>query len=287
MLPRNRNASAQAVPVFMYHHVSPGMGALNVSPANFARQMAYLAQAGYTTLSADAFLQFIEGRASAPPKSVLITFDDGYLDNYVYAYPILQRLGLRAVIFAVTSWVGEGPARAHADAGMPSLPACPDHGACKASLAASRQDEVIVRWSEIETMEASGTIEIHSHTHRHLRWEQQFPHEAARLEAVAADLSQSRQTLLQRLGRADPQLCWPWGYFEPGYQTLATQLGFRAQYTTEPGLTTPHSPADRIARIAAKNKTGAWLGSRAWLYRHPALGALYLKLSGKSIAAGG
>ena len=286
MLLRNSHASARAVPVFMYHHVSPSMGTLNVSPACFEQQMTYLAQAGYTTLSADAFLQFIEGRAAAPPKSVLITFDDGYLDNYVYAYPILKRLGLRAVIFAVSAWVGEGSARAHAGSGMANLPSCPDHGACKAALAAGRQDEVIVRWSEIETMEASGTIEIHSHTHHHLRWDKQFPHEAARLEAVTADLSQSRQILLQRLGRADPQLCWPWGYFEPGYQTLATQLGFRAQYTTEPGLTTPHTPVDRIARIAAKNKSGPWLGRRAALYGHPTLGALYLKLSGKSTASG-
>jgi peptidoglycan/xylan/chitin deacetylase (PgdA/CDA1 family) len=282
---RNAHASARAVPVFMYHHVSPSMGALNVSPARFEQQMSYLARAGYTTLSADAFLQFIEGRADAPPKSVLITFDDGYLDNYVYAYPILQRLGLRAMIFAVSSWVGEGPARPHANSSTSNLPPCPDHGACKAALASGREDEVMARWSEIEIMEASGTIEIHSHTHRHLRWDQQFAQQAARLEAVAADLSQSRQTLLQRLGRAAPQLCWPWGYFEPGYQSLATQLGFRAQYTTLPGLSTPHSPLDQIARIAAKNKSGTWLGRRAALYGHPTLGALYLKFSGKSKAS--
>lgn len=271
---------AQAVPVLMYHHVSPNPGLVTVTPQTFDYQMAQLAASGYTALTADRFLAFLKGEAEVPEKSVLITFDDAYLDNYVHAYPVLLRHGLHAVIFAVSGWIGEGAFRTHAgEAG--ELPACPDHKHCVQAIHDGRADEVMLRWEEIERMEADGTMEIHSHTHSHLRWDQLYPDRGERLAQVAEDLRRSRETLRQRRGRDDKHLCWPWGYYQPDYLDAATQAGFAAQYSVAKGINRRGGDPRQIYRMVVKDRRGNWLASRLWLYRRPLLGALYLKLRGR------
>ena len=273
--------SANAVPVLMYHHVSPHPGLVTVSPRTFEAQMAHLARAGYTALGADEFLDFLRGKRAVPRRSVLITFDDGYLDNYVYAYPVLARYGLRAVIFAVTGWIGDGPVRAHAgDGKAASLPATPDHRACKAAIAAGRAGEVMLRWSEIEAMEKTGAMEMHSHTHRHIRWDKHIPDAGRRLAELEADLAASRAALHQRLHKQSRHLCWPWGYYETGYQTVAEKCGFEALYTTHKGVNTAATPAQCVNRAVVKDKAGAWFATRLWIYGRPAAGALYTRLRG-------
>ena len=269
-----------SVPVLMYHHVGPHPGTVTVSPETFEAQMAHLARAGYQTLSADVFLEFIEGRRQLSGRDVLITFDDGYLDNYVYAYPVLKRYGFKATIFAITSRIGEGPARAHAGDGSP-LPPTLDHRACKAALAAGRADEVMLRWSEIEAMEASGTVEVHSHTHSHQRWDRMYADAAQRARAVTADLASSREILARRLGKDSRHLCWPWGYFEPSYQEAATRLGFRAQYTVARGVNVAGGDSRHIARLVIKDRAGRWFAMRLWIYQNAFLGRLYGRMRGR------
>ena len=82
--------TAYCVPVLMYHHVSPETGPITTTPKNFESQMKGLVDEGYTTLTCDQFADFLAGKPT-PPKSVLLTFDDGYLDNWVYAHPILKK----------------------------------------------------------------------------------------------------------------------------------------------------------------------------------------------------
>jgi peptidoglycan/xylan/chitin deacetylase (PgdA/CDA1 family) len=84
---------ASNIPVLMYHHISPSSGCLTTSPENFERQMAWLARSGWNTLGADEFSHYLK-HGKAPRKSILLTFDDGYLDNWVYAHPVLERHGL-------------------------------------------------------------------------------------------------------------------------------------------------------------------------------------------------
>ncbi len=269
----------RAVPVLMYHHVSPNPGLVTVSPETFEEHMAYLARKKYRALAADEFLEFLQGQRTLSGRHVLITFDDGYLDNYVYAWPILRRYGLKATIFAVTGLIGAGAARTVLGAAK-VLPATPDHRACKAAVAEGRADEVMLRWSEIEAMEASGAVEIHSHTHTHQRWDRLYPEKTQRLAAVEADLAAARAALKTRLGKDSRHLCWPWGYFEPEYQSIASDLGFRAQYATTKGVNTVGTDVRLIPRIVVKDKAARWLAVRAWIYSHPMAGRLYSRWRG-------
>lgn len=270
----------RAVPVLMYHHVGPQPGLVTVSPETFEEHMAHLAHQGYHALSAEAFLEFLQGKRALTGRNVLITFDDGYLDNYVYAYPILRRHGLKATIFAITGLIGEGMARTYLGAGK-RLPVTPDHRGCKAAVAEGRADEVMLRWSEIEAMEASGAVEVHSHTHTHQRWDQIHAERNQRFEAVEKDLSDSRAALKLRLGKESQHLGWPWGYFEPEYQSIAAKLGFRAQYTTARGINVAGDDPRHIARIVIKDRPVRWFASRMWIYSHPRIGKLYIRLRGE------
>ena len=270
---------ADAVPVLMYHHVTPNPGLVTVAPETFEDHMAFLAKDGYTALTADQFVDFLQGSFQAPRRSVLITFDDGYLDNYVYAYPILKSHGLHATIFCVTSWIADGPRRNHAGQGA-ALPTCPNHSECKHAIAAGQSDSVVLRWSEIETMSRDEVIEIHSHTHTHTRWDKAIADVAVRNRQLTADLLESRQTLRARLGHDSRHLCWPQGYFDAAYQAVASNIGFIAQYTTMQRVNTRATAPESIGRTVAKDLPARWLANRLFIYSRPWLGSAYHRLRG-------
>lgn len=94
------------IPILMYHYLSdppPGADAirrdLSVSPHLFESHLAYLRQAGYQTISFNDLIYALSQEAHLPPQSIIITFDDGYRDNYTNAFPLLRKYGYTATFF--------------------------------------------------------------------------------------------------------------------------------------------------------------------------------------------
>lgn len=269
--------TAKALPILMYHHVSPRPGLVTISPENFAAQMAWLAGKGYHTASCAELENFLSGQP-LPARSVMLTFDDGYLDNYVHAYPILRQHGLHAVNFAVTDWIGDGPVRPVA--GGSAAPPLLSHRECYERIEAGRADEAIMRWSEVERAQAEGVFEFHSHTASHTRWDKVSANAVEKATALRNDLERSRDSLRQHLGGTSTHLCWPQGYFDADYQSVAGELGFTHLYTTRPGTVSPGGEAGMLPRIVVKDKGAAWLASRVRLYSSPTLARWYGRLKG-------
>jgi len=262
----------RTVPVLMYHHVSPVDGMITVSTANFEHQLRWLSRRGYRSLTCDEFAAHLEGKP-APPRSILITFDDGYLDNWIYAYPLMKRYGFKGVIFLVTSWIGEGGVRPHL--GQNELPETPSHRDCEDRIEQGRADEVMLRWSEIEAMRAEGVFEFHSHTHTHTRWDLSAE-KSRKNEHMAQELEQSRLVLQERLGGVSQHFCWPQGYFDPDYVRIAQQAGFRYLYTTRPfGQNRPGTDPAHIYRFAVRNTSGQSVGRRIRVAAHPIIGPVF------------
>lgn len=95
------------VPVLMYHHISEeGNDSTELSPEAFEAQIAALAEAGYTSVFPEDLAAYVREGKELPEKPIVITFDDGYLSNYEYAYPILKKYGMVATIFVIGSTVG-------------------------------------------------------------------------------------------------------------------------------------------------------------------------------------
>ena len=95
------------VPILFYHKISrPNPKAkvmdLYVTPYNFQRQMSYLKWRGYKTITLDELRGWLSSGKKLPARSIILTFDDGYEDNYTYAFPILKKIGFTATIFLIT-----------------------------------------------------------------------------------------------------------------------------------------------------------------------------------------
>ncbi|SOE94467.1 Polysaccharide deacetylase [Burkholderia sp. D7] len=270
-------AQAHAVPVLMYHHISTSPGMITVSPDRFAAQMAYLAQAGYQTVGAAQLSAYLAG-GSLPARSIVLTFDDGYLDNWVHAHPVLQRYGFTALCFLVTSWPGDGAPRVHAHSGG-ELPELLSHHEGDLAIENGEADRTILRWSEIDAMRRAGTFEFHSHTHSHVRWDKVARNREEKCAALRRDLLTARAALETRIGEASDHLCWPQGFYDDDYRQVAREAGFRHFYTCEmgPNVRGAEEADERsIYRLEVRDRPASWLASRLWVHSRPTLSRAYL-----------
>lgn len=99
------------MPILVYHRVVPRPPredpfSLFVSTGTFERQLRWLTRSGVSSLSLDDVDAVLRGERSVPPRSVVITFDDGYLDNHAHAWPLLVRYRMRATFFVVSDAIG-------------------------------------------------------------------------------------------------------------------------------------------------------------------------------------
>ncbi len=101
------------VPILLYHWIgiSPTDGPTYrspyyVKPETFDAQMKLLHDWGYTTITIDMLLSAIGKGAELPPRPVLITFDDGHVDNYTAAFPIMQKYGFTGILYVVANYIG-------------------------------------------------------------------------------------------------------------------------------------------------------------------------------------
>lgn len=102
------------MPILMYHYLSaPPPNAniyrrdLSVTPDQFEAHLAYLREAGYETISFRQLTFAVSRQTALPPKPVIISFDDGYRDNYENAFPLLQKYGFTATFFIFTQPIDE------------------------------------------------------------------------------------------------------------------------------------------------------------------------------------
>lgn len=275
--------SSENIPVLMYHHVGPTGGSLTVSAEHFEQQIRGLAEKGYRSLGAAELEGFFRGQAVAP-KSVVLTFDDGYLDNWVYAHPVLEKYGMTGIMFIITGLIGEGTMRPYQGQGQ-ALPPWYPHQESKHLMFGNEPDRVMLRWEEVYAMRRTGTFEFHSHTHTHKRWDKLCVSSQQKSDALRKDLHDSQRCLQEKLGGASAHLCWPQGYFDADYVTTARELGFEYLYTTDArGQNTIGSDPGHIYRFAVRNRSYPWLQQRLWLATHPTLGPWYNRWKAKSDA---
>ena len=197
------SAAGAVPPILAYHKVDTRfeLGFTQLEPRVFRRQMEVLARRGFRSLGAAelaaALGRVARGGNGAAPE-VVVTFDDGYASAGRHAFPILADLGLRALVFVITDYVGRentwdvqyGWRRfAHLD------------------------------WDELGRWRERG-IEVHSHgaTHARLTW---LP------EAQAADeLGRSRETIAARLGAAPEGIAYPFASADARVRALAVRAGY-------------------------------------------------------------
>ena len=196
--------SGPKIPILMYHEVSEAPErnkrtrstnpAYSVSLEQFREQMEYLDENGYQTLSLN---QVIDAKVSLNHKTVALTFDDGFANNYTNAFPILKKFELTATIFVVTNFVG-------------------NHN--------------YMDWNQLREMNKEG-ISIQSHTASHM------PLSVLKTNEIMYELDSSKKEIEDHLGSAVNFLSVPHGMINHKVIDTARAVGYKAICTSEPGFT--------------------------------------------------
>lgn len=202
------------VPVIQYHKIdTPPRDALvrggYTPPKRFARQMSYLKQKGFVFYSASELIEHYRGNGSFPSNGITITFDDGWRDNYTYAFPVLQELGIKATIFLVSS--------------------CMDQVSSKAQ---AKGESSRAHLSREETLEMSRYgIEFGSHSLNH-----QLLHQIP-VSEVKLEVEKAKAQIEDLLQKPCKVFAYPAGHFSREAQWVIQNAGHIAAFSTIYGPT--------------------------------------------------
>ncbi len=197
-----------------YHQVADTNNPLAVHVSDFDTQMKFLADSGCITITPDELYAGINGEIELPPKPVLITFDDGYIDNYTNAFPILKKYKLRATIFVIPAFTSVYPG--------------------------------YMTWEQLKEMESKG-IAIESHTLNHTKLEE-LPDDEIRNE-----LLNSKNLLEEQLGHPIEFLAYPTGTYNLHIAGIAQDVGYKGAFTIKYGVVDKGSNFFALERVPIFN----------------------------------
>ncbi|TAN45391.1 MAG: xylanase [Nitrospirae bacterium] len=258
------------VPVLMYHHINPHKGDMvTVTPEVFAGQMEFIHRNGIRTLNLDELLDIMQGGLVLKEKAVAVTFDDGWLDNYIYAFPALVKYNIKAAIFLVTDRVES----ASLSCGEVPL-SVPRHEEAKRLIQEREDRRVVLDWKLVREMKEGGTLEFYSHTKSHARCNEIDERN------LSDELAGSKHLLENRLGIPCPYLCWPYGKYNDTAVEAAKQAGYKALFTTKHGVVKAGDNPFGIKRIVVKDSV-SWFKKRMFIYTNTMLSGLYLGIKSK------
>lgn len=213
------------IPVVMYHSVLKDEayhGKYVISPAEFENDLLYLKKHGYTTILMEDLISYTKG-GDLPDKPILLTFDDGYYNNYLYAYEIAKRYRCRFVISPIGRYTD-----LYSETGETN--AYYSHAT----------------WEQLKEMADSGLVEVQNHSYDMHEERQgalgvrQRPGESdndyrARLEA---DISQAQDAFMLHLGTAPSTFTYPFGAVSGATPDIIKELGFAATLTCRETIST-------------------------------------------------
>jgi peptidoglycan/xylan/chitin deacetylase (PgdA/CDA1 family) len=195
--------------ILFYHRISDDDDELAVTPRAFREQMDHLASESYRVVDVVEAARLLD-QGHTPPRTVGLSFDDGYLDVAEQALPVLAERGFTATVFVATA--------------MTSGWAVFDW---------YREQPPLLGWDEIAELDREKTLrfEAHSMTHPNLL--------RLRDSAARQEIHGSKVALEERLGRPVTAFCYPAGLYGPRERALVAQAGYRVAVTCEPGVNTP------------------------------------------------
>jgi len=198
------------LPILMYHRVAPdgsaAMARYRVTPEAFEQQLRYLRDDGYYGVDLEEWRAAMATRRPLPGRAVLITFDDGYRDFLIYAWPLLKRYGFSATVFLVAHEIG-GTNRWDRAYG---------------------EELGLLDWDEILQLRDSG-VAFGSHTATHP------PLTGLAAADVVREAARARATLERMLSQPVTSLAYPYGVVDPTVQHLAGACGYVYGLTCRPG----------------------------------------------------
>lgn len=185
--------SSKRIPILMYHRVDNSEdNEIVLSKEVFKKQMDYLKDNNFTTINFDELYSYFLDDSSLPNKPVILTFDDGYEDNYQNAYPILKEHGFKATVFMITSEIDKNK---------------------------------FMNVSQIKELDKNN-IRIESHTVSHPRLN------TLSIDEQINELKNSRDSLQKVLGREVKYIAYPYGEYNEDTLAALDKVGYNMAVTT-------------------------------------------------------
>ena len=186
------------VPVLYYHSVDPSeANEVIISPEKLREELTFIKDSGYTTLTMSELNDYILNNAPIPEKSIVITFDDGYADNYANAFPILKELDMKATIFVISNFTDN--------------------------------DGYYMTSQQIKEMSDYG-IDIQSHTASHAHLNQ------LTYEEQLNELKTSKEKLESITEKPVISIAYPFGDYDDNTILASKEAGYSLSFNTNRGL---------------------------------------------------
>lgn len=209
------------IPILMYHHIveeGEKTDKIRVTKERFKEDTEYLKKEGYTTISFKELIKYKEGKGKLPKKPIIITFDDGYKDNYEYAYPILKENNMKAAIFVIGSRIGKT-----------NFNNDPKYN--------------YFSWDEAKEMYNSELIEIQPHSYNLHYYKESKSHgngvlkrkgedKSAYYARVKKDGIQAIQIIKDKLGSESYVYAYPYGKYNRATEKILKELNIKVTLTT-------------------------------------------------------
>lgn len=204
------------IPVLMYHSIDYEAGnELRIPKEKFREQMKYLKDNGFNTLSVDELYSHLVLGTELPQKPIVITLDDGYVDNYTNAYPVLKEFNQKAVVFMITKTIDT--------------------------------DYNYLTTEQILEMDRNGmSIEPHTVNHPEL---DKLPYSQQKKE-----LEESKLVLEKLLGREMKYIAYPYGKYNSDTLKAAEEVGYKMAFSTKSGLAEKSNGIYKLNRIYVSEK---------------------------------
>ncbi|WP_223807578.1 polysaccharide deacetylase family protein [Pseudanabaena sp. UWO311] len=186
-------ARAAKIPIIMYHDITAVKDVdWDVTPEDLEKHFQTLQEGGYTPITMDRMVNHLRTGAQLPEKPVLLTFDDNYLGQYKYAFPLLKKYNYPAVWSVHTRFVGTGGKKPKAT------------------------------WDQLREMQKSGLITVASHTVNHLNMKNLSDPEIER------EVLESKKVLEKELGIPIDYFTYPEGEFTERAKEKVKDVGYKA-----------------------------------------------------------
>jgi peptidoglycan/xylan/chitin deacetylase (PgdA/CDA1 family) len=192
-----------------------------VSKESFEKQIAFLRKQDYHFLALENLADLLEGNRTIPSRSVIVTFDDAYLDNLTNAWPILKHYGATGTIFAVTDFIGK-------------------------SFTWNEQENSFLTGEQITEMHDQG-MEFGSHTLTHPSLTR------CPLEKVIYEVTASKARLEELLNHPVHGFAYPYGSYNQDVKGAVIKAGYRLAFTMHRGMNTMESDPFTLRRMRPTN----------------------------------
>lgn len=209
------------LPIIMYHYIlkdSKHWGKYVISPDDFESDIIYLKEKGYTTIVMQNLVDFVYNKKELPEKPIMLTLDDGFLTNYTYILPILEKYNCKAVVSIVGKYVDD----------------CSDSSGC---------NKTYLNWDQVKELVKSPYIEIQNHSYnmhdensRRGSCKKKGETNDEYRKALNEDVGKFQILIEEKTGYIPTSFTYPYGFISKESKQILIDMGFLATLSCNKGV---------------------------------------------------